>query len=701
MRRHAGSLAMMLVILTAGFALTLTFFVGSTSVVTGLERFFDTYRQQSGSFVMDPTQAPPDEPGIVGHEAADVAVLDGESTLRVFSPRTELDVHEVVEGNDLGGPGEMLVNRLFAKEHGISPGDTLTAGGGDWEVVGFLATPDYVTVKSNQLVLQPNHEAFGIAMVSADDFTEQFGQQAYVTYAYDASHSAGDLAERFQPLDLRPTIDDSRVQIALTDAKGPRDLAFLVFVLFLAITAALLAVYHLRVRTADAVNSEVLRQAGLARGLARHQKTETRMLLLISWGLSCLVAVVLVRPVMNINGGLYDYPLIEVQWWFLAACAAVGLLSCLALDEAAHRMAHRRGGPARRGGAAPRWRGPTLDRLGWVPDFGYRYKLVRTLRKPGDTLAVVGLVLVVGLFTTFSLNLKWSVENWVDSLAPTTPYHRLYDVSALTEPLPAREGQELAAAATLYAHGSAQSVFLLPSDSSFVRDLDGVVVTRAFVDKYGTQPGDSLTLTDVGDRNTSSVTIDRVREEDTASALVYIPADDAETLLPDDTVTAPLLMSDHPDDRLEGVVPTVSREDVEQSGKSIIKVIDSQVSLLLVLAAMLLVVLFTAITTFTRDTQAQARRIMELEGVPPRSVRRSMFGGVTLLAVAAVVVAGLLSASVVRVFLDGIMGRFVNFVPVTATVPSVLVALVGVVVMMQVCIVLSGRGKGRRAQKSA
>lgn len=37
------------------------------------------------------------------------------------------------------------------------------------------------------------------------------------------------------------------------------------------------------------------------------------------------------------------------------------------------------------------------------------------------------------------------------------------------------------------------------------------------------------------------------------------------------------------------------------------------------------------------------------------------------------------------------MGRFVNFVPVTATTSSLLVALVGVVALMQLSIAISGR----------
>lgn len=689
-RRNLGTLTMMLLILTAGFALTLTFFVGSTSVVRGLHDFFDSHHQQAGSFLLDPRDEQPDETGIVAHEAADVGALE-DATLRVLAPRDSLDRHQVVAGRDLDGPGEILVNRLFAEEREVELGSRIEVGGSSWQVVGFLTTPDYVSVKSNQLVLQPNHEAFGIGMVTAEDFAAEFADRSYRTYAYDSSHTTSALVDRYEPLDLRPVVDDSRVQIALTDAEGPRDLAFLVFLLFLAIAGALLAVYHLRVRTTDELNNEVFRQAGLGRGLRRHQKTETRALLVLSWLLSCGLAIVFVRPMMRINGELYDFPLIEVRWSFLVGCAAVGLACCLVLDEATYRLANRATGEGRRGGGPPRWRGVGLARLGFVPDFGYRYKLVRMVRRPGESLAVVFLVLVVGLFTTFSLNLKWSVEDWVDSLAPTTPYDRMYDLSGFTEPPPPRPGQEQAAVATLYAHGAAQSVFRVPEASAFVGDVPGATVTRAFADKYGTDIGDVVELEDVTGRTVTRVDVEAIREQDTASALIYVPEEGWTSILPADTSFAPLLLSDHPDDRLEDQVPTVTRSDVEDSGASIIRVIDAQVSLLLVLAAALLVVLFTAITTFTRSTQAHARRIMEREGIPPRSIRRSLFGGVTVLALLSVTVAGLLAGVVVRVFLDGIMGRFVNFVPVTATTSSLLVALVGVVALMQLSIAISGR----------
>lgn len=694
MRRNVGFLVMMLVILTAGFALTLTFFVGSMSVVRGLHDFFDSHYQQAGSFVLDPSAEPPDAEGVVAHVTADLDVLDS-SRLRIFTPRTQLDRHTVVEGRDLQESGEILNNRSFGEEHDLPVGATIDAGDRTWQIVGYLTTPDYVSVKSNQLVLQPNHAAFGIAMVSAEDFRSDFDDRAYRTYAYDSRYTAADLIDRYDPLDLRQTIDDSRVQIALTDADGPRDLAFLVFLLFLAIAGALLAVYHLRIRSQDELNNVVLRQAGLDRGLRRHQGTETRLLLALCWTLSYLAPVLMVRPMMGINGELYDYPDIPVMWVFLALCALGGLLVCLALDDLTYRMANRGRGAGRRGGAPPRWIGIRLEHLRFLPDFGHRYKLTRAVRRPGETVAITALVLIVGLFTTFSLNLKWSVEAWVDSLAETTPYDRLYDLSGQTEPISARPGQEEAAVATVYAHDATQSVFRVPPDSRFVGGVDGLVVTRAFADKYGATVGSEVGLTDVSGQERSTARVSAIREEDTASAFLYVPEGGWEELVPTGTRFAPLLMSDSPDDRLEDRAPTIARVDVQNSGENIIRVINAQVSLLVILAAALLVVLFTAITAFTRSTQEQATRILSQEGFTPTPIRRSLFGGITVLALLGVAAAGALAGVVVRVFLDGIMGRFVNFVPVTATWSATAVALVGVVVLMQVCIALSGRRRAR------
>lgn len=686
-RTNGGILSLILVLTTAGFALSITFFAASSSVLDGLDEFADSHHQQAGSFVG------PNTPVETGTEVERLPAVDGEgpgdSTLRVFPPREHLNQHQVVSGRDVQRDGEILLNTRFADAHGTDIGERVEVAGKSWAVVGYVSLPEYIAVKTSEMVLQPNHDSFGIGIVTRAAFDSTFKSGSYSTYAYSSSLTAGEVTERYDPASVRETEHDSRVQQAIGDAEGPRDLAVIIFVIFVAVQAALLSVYHLRIKATDGENIKVLQVLGITRGVWRYQLAETRFLLLITWVLVGFIASVFVGPAAEINGKLYDYPRLGTSWPVLVGATVAGWIVSNLVNELIARLVLMRSGADSRADSPKRVRLRMSHTPRWL-GFGRRYKLVRSFRLPGEPLAVLSVVIVAALFVAFSVNLKASVDSWVDDLGPNTPYEVMYETTSLGDKPRSEPGQESARVATLSAHDTPQSLFVVPDDSTFFGHLDGPAVTAAYAEKYDTHPGDTVELKDVRGATAGSFRVTDI-VTNTGSALIYLPESSWQKYLKNDTAFGTVLFSDHTDRRLEGATPATQRADVVSSGKSITEIINLQISLLLVLAGALLAALISAVVRFSLAVQRESVEVMEREGLSRRTISASLFSGMIALAVVATCFASWLAATVTRVFLDGIMGGFVHFVPVTGTWVSCAIALIGSITLLYGCIYAARR----------
>ncbi len=66
-----------------------------------------------------------------------------------FDPTTRLGGPiEIVEGKDIPGPGEVIIDQRLSQRYGVDVGDVLRAGGRDWNVVGESKGGDFVATQT-------------------------------------------------------------------------------------------------------------------------------------------------------------------------------------------------------------------------------------------------------------------------------------------------------------------------------------------------------------------------------------------------------------------------------------------------------------------------------------------------------------------------------------------------------------------------
>ena len=76
-------------------------------------------------------------------------IESGEKSYRIFSPSDKVNKYQLLEGEDVTGENEILIDRDFANANSLKPGDKITIGNVSFKVTGFAVRPDYIYSKKN------------------------------------------------------------------------------------------------------------------------------------------------------------------------------------------------------------------------------------------------------------------------------------------------------------------------------------------------------------------------------------------------------------------------------------------------------------------------------------------------------------------------------------------------------------------------
>lgn len=114
------------------------------------------------------------------------AEMPDNSVLRVFKVREQIDLINVEEGSIPTETGEIILEKRYCEEHGISVGDTVKIGEKGFAVTGIGTVPDYDLPTKNFSDGSAESSIFGIGFVIPDDYEvlKSLGKTEDLRYAY-------------------------------------------------------------------------------------------------------------------------------------------------------------------------------------------------------------------------------------------------------------------------------------------------------------------------------------------------------------------------------------------------------------------------------------------------------------------------------------------------------------------------------------
>lgn len=119
-------------------------------------------------------------------------VADG--TIRVYAKTEDVNLASLIEGRFPETEREIAIDRMHADNVGVTVGDTITAGGEEYEVVGLIAYVNYSTLHEKSTDMMFDALKFDVAMVTESGF-ERLNGSLHYAYAWKYAEEAADEKE--------------------------------------------------------------------------------------------------------------------------------------------------------------------------------------------------------------------------------------------------------------------------------------------------------------------------------------------------------------------------------------------------------------------------------------------------------------------------------------------------------------------------
>lgn len=661
-------------------ALFIGFYVGTSSVLDTVENFNENYNAESGMLITKKDTI--DE--IDTEEIKYVDSKIGNKTIRVFQERGFINKYQVTSGSDLKGDNDILLDKNFLLQNNIAIGDYININGIDLRVVGTAISPDYITTKNSEQVLQANAEEFGIAFIKKESFDKYFNDQLIQTYfSYISDESLEKITTISEAQYIKDSKNNSRMKQVIGDAKAPKQLSLLVVSIFYCICIVLILVYHHGMFKKEKKNIEALYSMGESRKEIFYQYSiETNALVVFAWIIGGIVGSFSIDTVMQMNSKIYNYPILEVNKNLLFIVLVIALVIPLLFNNLIICRYYLRNSSYKKNIKSTKLQNKISESsLKYI----YKYRLIKILRNKQEMAMFIVLIFIVGFLINFSFLLKSSVEQYVKDLDKENKFESIFFIDSGEYDL--RENEENIFIYNLYdKNETIQTIKVVDKESEFY-DIpidSGIIISEAFHKKYKVGKGDEITLTDIKNSINYTLKIDDVNTITTVSE-IYITKDLKDIIFDKETYYSTAIVTDYKELLEDNNFSKIKKKEVITSGRNILQVINKQITLIISISIIVEVFLMYSLFQLIISNSSKSIKILKMNGFSNNEIIKIHFLFNNVLAFIIIFASYLLGRVSVRIFLDEIMFTFVNFVDVINDIRAILftnILIIGLYLMI-------------------
>lgn len=291
LRSEAGKYAVIFLLLTLTISFVSGFLVADGSMLTAYREGFEKYRVEDGNFRLSEKANKAQRKLIqsLGVTLYDnfymEEALTNDSTLRIFAERREVNLVCLMEGSLPAQPGEIAIDRMYADNNGIRPGDVIESEARSWRVTGLVALPDYSCLFSDNNDTMFDSVKFGVAVVTPQEFADYREEELIYSYSWvydDAPENEAQEQEMAEELmkgivaEIKleafvPRYQNQAIQFTGEDMGSDRAMMIALLYIVVAIMAFVFGVTMSNTISKEANVIGTLRASGYTRGeLIRH-----------------------------------------------------------------------------------------------------------------------------------------------------------------------------------------------------------------------------------------------------------------------------------------------------------------------------------------------------------------------------------------------------------------------------------------------
>jgi len=202
--KYLGIFLMM--VLATGF--TSGYLLAASSIETILDGMDETYAVEDGRFSCDfepedDALAAVEDLGVTLHEdfyrQVPLAIApddDSGISVRVYRNRDEVNLPAYAQGEAPVKAGEISLDRVFAANHDLNVGDTVTVDGRKCTITGIMTLPDYQGLFEHNTDFMFNAQTFAVAQMAPDGYAELAEASEVYNYSFTFDDQSLDRAAR-------------------------------------------------------------------------------------------------------------------------------------------------------------------------------------------------------------------------------------------------------------------------------------------------------------------------------------------------------------------------------------------------------------------------------------------------------------------------------------------------------------------------
>ena len=591
-------------------------------------------------------------------------------TLRVYQHRTQVDLAAYAEGHVPEATDEVAVDRVFAKNNGITVGEEVELFGQHFTVCGIMTTSDNQALFQNNSDFTVNTLTFGVAEVSESGFAALKATGHQPAYTYSVRFADRDLtvaqrtdAEKDMMRALSTagaTVDDltdssanQGIGYAADDVSGDSTMWSVLLYMIIAIMAFVFVVL-----TSGTIEEEsAIIGTLLASGYRRRELVTHYLALPAAVGIAAAVVgnvagyTLMSEPMRNLYYGSYSLPPYYATWsWgvfaqttVLPVATLVGITLLGLLRKMGHtpleflRHETSKGG-VKRGFALP-------ERL----SFTARFRMRVFLRNLGNFATLFVGIGFASMLLLFSLAILPTMTHYAENLHNNVVAEHMYTLKAPLKIDNAR-AEKYAVYSLEYDRGEGSgtetiTVYGVPEDSRYWDDLavgDGhVVFGNGLIDKFRFADGQTVNLYDKYEDETREIAYegDAYTWGTKSDMAVYMSLDDFNRFFGNDAGYFNGYASDQALDLdARYLTSDLTPASMDAIGEQFVGMMDDMIGMLMGLSVFIFLVFMYLLTKSVIDRSARAISYMKVFGYRDSEISRLYVRSITLTVAVSLVV---------------------------------------------------------------
>lgn len=318
------------------------FLVADGSMIQAYNEGFEKYNIEDGNFTLS-AQASDNELERLGKEGVTVyedffledsvdTDLDGkeDGTIRIFKNREEINLVCLMEGAMPEAEDEVAIDRMYADNNGLNPGDTVMAGNKELKISGLVALPDYSCLFSDNSDMMFDAVKFGVAIMSEGGFEAMGSRHMNYRYAWiydeapESEQEEKEKSEDFMKVlarnktlkDFIPCYLNQAIQFTGEDMGSDKAMMEVLLYILIVIMAFVFAVTTNNTITKEASVIGTLRASGYTRGeLLGHYISLPILVTLLAAVVGNILGYTVFKDICaGMYYGSYSLPTYETRW---------------------------------------------------------------------------------------------------------------------------------------------------------------------------------------------------------------------------------------------------------------------------------------------------------------------------------------------------------------------------------------------------